>query len=358
MIAISSANKIRKRDEFLAWLERGCQYSCLAMVNMDNSKIKLLLLLVITICLASCKEKADVNKLYNDAEEQIELKFKYANVNGTDYSSVTEDDVYHVSYDKIRCKFRIWTIRFADIQFNETYEVRFNKLHSTETQICLSNSNTRVIIENAGYSYIVHLYKVSSSGVGWDSWVTFHNSNEKVQTTRYKTNNEESLINTAAISNNDKITAEELSTRRVLTVVYATSDDGFVNVREQPSSKAKVLEKLYIGIDGIGGGILLDKGDSWCKVSVKGVTGWVYTKYIGFQTWYKGTGNSILVANTPQTPIFENADVDENEYKFAVVEKGTIIADSYKDIGKYYALFTNASYLYVKKEDVKIVTRN
>lgn len=104
--------------------------------------------------------------------------------------------------------------------------------------------------------------------------------------------------------------------------------------------------------------VLIEKGDSWSKVSTKGIVGWVYTKYLGFQTWYKGTGSSILIANLPQTPIYENAEVDEENYKFTSVKKGTVIADSYKDIGKYYALETSGTSLLVKKEDVKIVSRS
>ena len=80
---------------------------------------KLLWLILLTICLTACKKKADINKLYNETENQIELIFKYANVEGIDYGSVTEDAVYHVDYDKIQRRFHIWTIRFADVKINE-----------------------------------------------------------------------------------------------------------------------------------------------------------------------------------------------------------------------------------------------
>jgi hypothetical protein len=102
-----------------------------------------LLFLIISICFSSCKEKADINKLYNEAEECIEFRFKYANVKGIDYSSVTEDDVYLMEYDKVRGRFHIWTIRFADLRMNETFYVRLNKFHCTETQICFDNDDTK-----------------------------------------------------------------------------------------------------------------------------------------------------------------------------------------------------------------------
>ena len=66
----------------------------------------------------------------------------------------------------------------------------------------------------------------------------------------------------------------------VFTVVYATSDDGFMNVRSQPSNSGKILGKLYQMFHGLGGGVLRERGPSWNKVSVGDVTGWVYNKYL------------------------------------------------------------------------------
>jgi len=288
------------------------------------------------------------------------LKFKYANIEGIDYGSVTEDAVYHVDYDKIRGRFHIWTIRFADVKLNESFDASVNKFHCTETQMCLDNKDTRVIIENAGESYIVHVYKwhrYSSIDSRWEDWVTFHNFSEKALLVPPKNCSEQSSNEEMLISHDEESTTETIKNQGVFTVVYATSDDGFLNIREQPSSRAKVLGELHVGFDGLGEGVLIEKGDLWSKVSTKGVVGWVYTKYLGFQTWYKGTGDSILIANLSQTPIFENADVDEENYKFTVVEKGTVIADSFQDSGEYYYLLTAGTCLYVRKADVKIVTK-
>ena len=318
-----------------------------------------LLFLIISICLSSCKERADINKLYNEAEECFELTFKYANVNGIDYASVTEDDVYRMEYDKVRSQFHIWTIRFADLRINETFYVRLNKFHCTETQICLDNTETRVIIENAGEYYIVHIYKLRRYGridSRWEDWVTFHNSSDRVLSI-INNSREQSSDKKTAVSHNEEM-SEQFSNQNIFTVVYATSDDGFLNIRKQPSSKAKVLGELHSVFDGLGEGVLIEKGDSWSKVSSKGIVGWVYTKYLGLQTWYNGTGSAILIANLPQTPIFEDADVDEENYKFTSVKKGTIIADSFKDEGKYYVLQSAGTCLRVKKEDVKIVSRS
>ncbi len=321
---------------------------------------KLLWLILLTICLTACKKKADINKLYNETENQIELIFKYANVEGIDYGSVTEDAVYHVDYDKIQRRFHIWTIRFADVKINEYINASVTKLHSTETQLCFSNSDTRVIIENAGESYIVHVYKLhrySRIDSKWEDWITFHNSNERSLSATLNSRSEQSSNEEMLISHNEESTTETIKNQNIFTVVYAISDDGFLNIREQPSSRAKVIGELHVGFDGLGEGVLIEKGDSWSKVSTKGIVGWVYSKYLGFQTWYKGTGDSILIANLSQTPIFEDADVDEENYKFTFVKKGTIIADSFQDSGEYYYLLTAGTCLYVRKADVKIVTK-
>ena len=316
---------------------------------------RFLLFLIISFCLTSCKKKADINKLYNETEERIELEFKYANVEGVDYGSVTDDAVYHVDYDKIRRRFHIWAIRLADVKINETFDVGLNKFHCTDTQICFDNSETRVIIENAGEYYIVHVYKAEH--LGWNDWVTFHNSSERVQSVTPSIRSEQSSDEGTVLSR-DEETAESINNQSIFTVVYAISDDGFLNIREQPSSKAKVLGELHVVFDGLGEGVLIEKGDSWSKVSCKGIVGWVYTKYLGFQTWYKGTGSSILIANLPHTPIYENAEVDEENYKFTSVKRGTIIADSFQESGEYYYLLTAGTCLYVRKEDVKIVARS
>ncbi|MBR5686891.1 MAG: SH3 domain-containing protein [Prevotella sp.] len=144
--------------------------------------------------------------------------------------------------------------------------------------------------------------------------------------------------------------------QNVFTVVYATSDDGFVNVRQKPSMKAAVLTKLYEPMHGLGSGILLGKSGNWSKVRVGKFTGWAYSKYVGEQTWYEGNGQPRLVANKVNTPIYtDNLKDGGINVLFATVSKGTIIADTYKEDGAYYMLVTAHDNLYVKKSDVKIV---
>lgn len=142
----------------------------------------------------------------------------------------------------------------------------------------------------------------------------------------------------------------------VFTVVYAVSDDGFVNVREKPSSKARVLTKLYMFSHGLGEGVLRGKSGNWTKVSVGKTTGWAYSKYVGSMNWYKGDGSPRLVAALTSTPIYRESMEDAAKHPlFTTVKKGTVIADKFEEDGEYYVLTTAHDYLFVKKTDAKIV---
>ena len=143
---------------------------------------------------------------------------------------------------------------------------------------------------------------------------------------------------------------------KVFTVCYAVSDDGFLNVRSQPSMNGEIIGKLWMEDHGLGRGILLEKGKTWSKVRVGNVVGWVYTKYLGQTCWMAGAGPKIVAAKAV-TPIYcENNATGELDV-FTNVDKGTIIADTFfeHDFGngvKYYELRTGHDYLFVKKSDV------
>jgi len=306
--------------------------------------MKHVLPLLLLIFLAGCKEKADINRLYNDSPNKLELEFKFANVDGKEYASFGDGHSYKVTYDKIKNQLYIFSSRVADLEINEIYHLRMNKFHCTNTQICFDRHDReggeRIVIENAGDYYIAHVFKLHRHGhtqSEWKPYITFYNTSER---------------------NHESIQTDETEVlKQVFTIVSATSDDGVVNIREQPSNKAKVLGELNAAFDGLGEGVLIEKGDEWSKVRIKDVVGYVYTKYVGFTTWYDGSGNSILVANHPQTPIYENAEVENGPIKFSVVEKGTILGDRYEDFDEYYALPTAGSFLLVRKEDCKTVTK-
>ena len=141
---------------------------------------------------------------------------------------------------------------------------------------------------------------------------------------------------------------------KVFTVVFAVSDDGYLNVRSEPSMNGKVLTKLWMENHGLGRGVLLEKGKQWSKVSVDGIVGYVYTKYLGQTKWMLGVGPKIIANKDAVIYCEDNA---EGGFKpFYTVSKGTIIADTFFEYSQngveYYELRTGHDNLFVKKSDV------
>ena len=138
----------------------------------------------------------------------------------------------------------------------------------------------------------------------------------------------------------------------VFTVVYATSDDGYLNVRTQPSMKGKIIGRLEMMHHGRGDGVLVKYGPSWSRVCVGEVEGYVYTKQMGRQTWYDGKGKQTLIARDYILIYAEDFSDSGQMPFFCSVEKGTIIADHFREEGDYYVLETAHDNLFVKKSDV------
>lgn len=73
----------------------------------------------------------------------------------------------------------------------------------------------------------------------------------------------------------------------VMASEYATVKGGGLNLRQTPSLDAKVLGQYWTGtwVE------ILDKGDTWCKVSVGGKSGYMMTKFLNMGS----TGNTLYV---------------------------------------------------------------
>lgn len=149
-----------------------------------------------------------------------------------------------------------------------------------------------------------------------------------------------------------------LKKRDVFTLVYTTSDDGFLNIRSKPSMDGAILGEINGIMYGLGDGILIKKGPKWSKVRKGSVEGWVSNKFLGRQTWYSGSGRSVIVAKQPKTTIYIENYSDGSSYSpFEKVPAGTIIADEYNENGGYYVLESAHDYLFVKKSDVVVMNQ-
>lgn len=65
--------------------------------------------------------------------------------------------------------------------------------------------------------------------------------------------------------------------QQAVITVYSNSYDGYINIREQPSSKSKILGKFPNGPQGAK---LISVEGNWSKVDLNGVVGYVYSSYV------------------------------------------------------------------------------
>ena len=115
------------------------------------------------------------------------------------------------------------------------------------------------------------------------------------------------------------------------------------------------MTRLEEAAFGLGDGVFCwEQQDGWLKVSVRGITGWAYGKYVGKQTWYTGNGRKRLVAAVSNMPLYREDFSGESEVGavFARVPKGTILADEYDTDGNYFVLMTAHDNLLIRKSDV------
>jgi hypothetical protein len=137
----------------------------------------------------------------------------------------------------------------------------------------------------------------------------------------------------------------------------AAGSHGFVYVREVPVPKTKAVGKLYTCLHGYCEGVLIEQQGPWCKIALGRYVGYVETDKVEFQSWYDGTGEQVIVAALPFTPIYGES-YDGEDVIDDYIGKGTVIADCFEDIGgDYFMLITAHDYLYVRKSDVMLVAK-
>lgn len=141
--------------------------------------------------------------------------------------------------------------------------------------------------------------------------------------------------------------------QQVFTVVYAVSDDGFVNVRKEASSKSPILAQINAPMYGLDDAILLSDGNPWVKVKVGKAVGYANKNYLGMISWFTGKGKQpAIISNKDNVKIYKEAG--EGKQVFTTIGRGVVIADTYDSDGNYYVLETAHDNLYVKKSDVDV----
>ena len=104
-------------------------------------------------------------------------------------------------------------------------------------------------------------------------------------------------------------------------MVYSNCYDGYLNVRQAPTTKSQIVGKLKNGYEGAE---LLGVEGTWSKVRVNGVVGYVASKYL---------------QSTPTEPVYIDASVVLGEWIWFGAAKGS--SYSIKSNGKF--TFDNTS---------------
>ena len=140
-------------------------------------KIRYTLFTVLIVLMTACSNKADIHKLYENSEDIIELKFKYAYSKDPQYEKYMGHYFYYFAYSKIRNEAQLKSMGDDGNGIGTSYDnVSINKFHTNDNQICLQCDGVRFIIKNAGESYILHMKSQVGPEGDWIDALTFHNS--------------------------------------------------------------------------------------------------------------------------------------------------------------------------------------
>ena len=157
---------------------------------------------------------------------------------------------------------------------------------------------------------------------------------------------------------NTQIAKETSEPQEIFTLVYAESDDGFVNIRQSPSAKANIVGQVLQFYHGLGNAVKIGQQGKWVKVRKGNVEGWCNGNYLGSQNWYTGYGKKVLIANKQHTPIYVECYEGDIPYTlFEIVKQGTIIADDFTEYSSHYILSSAHDALYISKSDAIVRTK-
>lgn len=136
-------------------------------------------------------------------------------------------------------------------------------------------------------------------------------------------NSQDTVIDSVENEENESYTESNFIPETILKIPYATSNDGFVNIRSIPSNDGEILGKVSM----FGNGVILGTEIDYYKVNNGEVTGYCYSKYIDYHTWYDGAGSKRLVA-TKDCPLYSGYS-EGNAAPLATIPAGTIIGDKF-----------------------------
>lgn len=238
----------------------------------------LLVLCSLMLCLCSCSNQADIQKVYNSGafisivSYNIKQHESALTGNVEKHSNIGFALVYDKENEKmdLRNTYRI----------SKTFDnIRYNKMGSDDTQICLQSDAVRFTIMNSGESYIVKMYEWYNRD--WVLALTFRNceieasAKFEMPSLDYTSALKEAGITESSDPSDDTAEASEEMAVDTYEVVEADSYDGFVSIRAEKSSQSRELGRLPNGEFAE----FLEYDGEWYKINYEGITGYVYGKF-------------------------------------------------------------------------------
>ena len=244
---------------------------------MSMKKI-LYVICCIMLCLCSCTKQADIQKVYNSGAfisiVSYDIKQHGSALNGN--VEKHSDIGFALVYDKENEKM----VSHNTYRFTKTFgNIRYNKMTSDDTQICLQSDEVRFTIMNSGETYLVKMYEWYNRE--WTLTLTFTNceveaSNKyEIPSLDYTSALKEAGIKESSNENGDTTEVFEEMAVDTYEVVEADSYDGFVSIRAEKNSKSRELGRLPNGEFAE----FLEYDGEWYKINYDGITGYVYGKF-------------------------------------------------------------------------------
>lgn len=133
-------------------------------------------------------------------------------------------------------------------------------------------------------------------------------------------------------------------------------------IYEHPYQGATKIGSLFYCFYGLCPATLIKNLGDWYLIDDGGTIGYVRASETYLQSWYRGDGDSIIIAAKPKTYIYTDYYGEDDDDGIVIsgeyVAMGTIFTDQIEEAEEdYYVLIGGHDYLYVHKDDVEIISR-
>ena len=236
--------------------------------------------------------------------------------------------------------------------------------YDCETGDCYGIWALRTMAQDGdGESKIIDIIPIGNSkytikyldmGTVGETMVTFAEENGKMKIDDFQTVFDESYDDNVGYMNKENLPR-----------VYSNSNDGFVNIRQTPQSKAPILGVLRNGPEGAA---LLGHEGEWVKIDCNGIVGYVYEEYIQdtptevFEYWgalrkdassYRFTENDLSPLTAKELTYLRNSVYAKHGYVFNSQE----LNNYFKQISWYHpdANVTDAVLNSIEKANVEFI---